>query len=101
MKSLLFSQKTFSAPTLLAHGQIARDLERFVEMIKNIGDETSDSLFLSLLATFAVLLQCWKMGQKPSQKNRSGILHLVLRISIFCTGDNIFEYTAGLVGSTL
>lgn len=100
MKFLRSSQNIFSASALLAYGHIARDLGRFVEMMKNIGDETSDSLFLSLLATFTVLLQCCKMGQRPSVKNLSGILHSALRISIFYTGDNIIEYATGLITGT-
>jgi len=101
MKFLLFSKNIFSAPALLSHGKIARELERFLEMVKNIGGEVSDSLFVALLTTFTALLQCWKMGQKPSRKTLSGILQLALRISIFCTGDNILEYTTGLVGKAL
>lgn len=98
MKFLLSAQNIFSAPTLLAQGQIARDLESFGTILEMAGAESLGGFF----AILTLLLKTQNgASQKPSKKGLPGMLNLALRITIVCTGDNILQYMTGLVGGAL
>lgn len=101
MKSLFFSQNIFSAPALLAHGHIARDLERFGEILEMTGME-SLGILLSVFALLmnSSMLQNWT-SKKASKKGLAGMLNLALRIAIVCSSDNIIEYMVGTMKAAL